>query len=418
MKSHKVLIIGILISGVIFAGALALYAFILKSPTVIVQSSPASATVSIDKTTSESHRINLKPGSYSLSVSFTGYVTYEGSFTVKRGQKLVLPILLKPIPTATLLTTNLNSLPQFFDASHDVYFLGNSGKTLYRTRNLVGVAGVKVEAMTTDTLAGTEKVVVRPDGEVALLKNADGIFLYDFKRYDFLNQSKTLWGTSIDDFAWSPNNLQVAYTYYGANGEQSLVLSDILNKNQRKEIDLTKDKIDHPTVAWSADSQNILLIANSAQKKTNYIYTYDLFIKKLTQLSEVGEVEGAKWSPDAKYIAYVAPGRDSSGNTTNLAWIAKSDGSGVTPLNVAVPSISKLSWDNASASIIIASPDTSNGGEKLLNVDLQGNVTPYQYKTTANFAPDNLMSIPSDDRLLFTNNGQLMSLGLITNKYK
>src|SRR3989344_1968676 len=119
MKSHKVLIIGILASGIILAAAFGLYAFILKSPTVIVQSSPASATVSIDKTPSESHRINLKPGSYALGVSFTGYVTYEGNFTVKRGQKLVLPILLKPIPTPTLLTSNLNSLPQFFDASHD-----------------------------------------------------------------------------------------------------------------------------------------------------------------------------------------------------------------------------------------------------------------------------------------------------------
>lgn len=417
MKSHKVLIIGILVCAIIFALAFALYAFILKSPTVIIQSSPENASVSINKTAQPSHRLTITPGSYDISVSATGYVTYEGTINVKRGQKLVLPILLKQIPQATLLTSNLNTIPQFFDKTHDVYFLGNNRSTLYRTRNLVGEAGVKVEAMTSDTLASPDKVAVRPDGEVALLKNADGVFLYDFKRYDFLNQSKTLWGTNIDDFAWSPNNLQVAYTYYGANGEQSLMLSDIVNKNQRREIDLTKDKIDHPLIAWSQDSQHILLVAQSSQKKTNYIYTYDLFIKKLTQLTEIGEVDGAKWSPDGQYIAYVAPGRDSSGAIVNTAWIAKADGSGVTPLNVQVASISKLSWDNSSISVIVSSLDKASGDEKLLNIDLKGEITPYQYTQPTKFAPDNIMSIPEDNRLLFTNNGQLMSLGLITNKY-
>jgi hypothetical protein len=416
MKSYKVLLIGILISATIFTAAFALYAFILKSPTVIVQSSPESATVLINKIEQPSHRLTLKPGSYDLTVSFTGYVTYQGSITLKRGQKLVLPILLKQVPTATLLTTNLNTVPQFFDATHDVYFMGTNNTTLYRTRNLVGEAGVKVEAMTSNTLLGAEKVAVRPDGEVALIKMSDGIYLYDFKRYDFLNQSKTLWGTNIDDFAWSPNNLQVAYTYYGANGEQSLMLSDIQNNNQRREIDLTKDKIDHPSIAWSDDSRHLLLVAKSTQTKTNYIYTYDLFIKKFAQLTEVGEVEGAKWSPDGEYIAYVAPGRDSAGSTTNIAWIAKSDGSGVTPLNVAVSSISKLCWENNSTGVIVASNNT-DGSIKLQSVDLSANITPYQYAPPTKFNPDNIMSIPKDSRLLFTNDGQLMSLGLITSKY-
>ncbi|MFA6082475.1 MAG: PEGA domain-containing protein [Patescibacteria group bacterium] len=417
MKAHKALLIGIIATLAVLAGALLLYTFVLSSPKLIIQSSPDNAEITFDNAVIHSHSITTTVGDHLVKLTADGYVTYQKKITLTRAQKLVLPVLMKNIPTPVVLSASVTNSPKLLDKS-DVYFVGNLGHTLYRTQTVTGQTAVNVVALTPDSLTDISKVQMRPDGAVALMKKADGVYLYDFARHDLLNQTLTLWGTNIDDFAWSPSSIQAAYTYYGTNGEQTLILSDVQNANLRRVYNLTIDNIDHPTITWSPDGQQIFLKSNSTQTKTNYLYVYDIFAQKMTRLTTEGDVEGAKWSPNGQYVAYVAPGTTSSGGTSNLLWVAKSDGSGVIPLNVELSGVSKIAWVNSSKSIIAVT--SSATGQKLVNVTLDGTVTDYQYTKPSgiDFSPDNLITIPNDDRVMFTVGNQLMSISLTTPTYE
>ncbi|GEM_PF-3052963 len=415
MRSHRVLYIGLLITALVIVGAGGLYWFVLKSPKLVVAPSPANAEVSVDGSTIHASKVEVAPGEHTVKVTSPDYVDYVKKVTLKRGQQLVLPVLLKPIPSPVVLSSDIATLPSFADGSN-VYFLGNSGRTIYRTRHNSGQATVSIEPMTPDTLSDIQDIVWRSDAEAALLKRSDGIYFYDFQRRDLVNQSMTLWGKDIDQLAWSPSGIQVAYTYYGSNGEQTLIFADVQNKNIRRVANLAKEGIDHPSLQWSPDGQQLLLLARSPQKKTNYLYSLDIFTQKVTQLTEVGEVEGARWSPDGKHIAYVTVGKDSSGATANIVWVANADGSGVKPLNVPAESISKVGWVSNDA--LVVAVNNPGKDDQFTAVPLEGDSSAYQYRQPgAAFHPDHLLTIAGESRVLFFSNNQFLSLSLISSTY-
>jgi len=401
----------------IIIGAGLLYWFVLRSPRLVLNPSPENAVVTVDGSALHTTSLPLPAGAHQVKVEAPGFVPYQKTISLNRAQMLTIHVLLKPIPSPITLSSDVENYPSFAKGS-EVFFLGNKGKTLYHTKNNPGQATLRVEAMTPDTLSGILEVIWRPDGEVAFLKRSDGIYLYDFMRYDLLHQTMTLWGANIDAIAWDPRGGRAVYTFYGANGEQSLKFADIQNKNVSIVGNLAKDKIDHPTLQWAPNGESILLIARSAQQKTNYMYTFDIFSKKITQLTDVGEVQGGTWSPDSKAIAYVAPGRDANGGNTSIVWVANADGSGVRPLNVVATDSSKVAWVNNSQSLIVARP-TTDGNEELVNVTLNGEVRPYQYHAPqGHFTPQHITTTPGDERILFFNDGKYISLPLITADYE
>lgn len=416
MKSHKALFIGVLITFLILVVAVAIYWYILRSPQLILTTSPTNAMITVDGNAFTSANSKLSVGEHKLTASASGFVAYNSTFSLKRAENLRLNILLKAVPSPVTLSTNVENYPSYVKGS-EVFFLGNGGRTLYRSHADVGLTTVRVEPMTPDTLSDVQKVIWRPDAEVAFLKRSDGVYLYDFMRYDLLHQTNTLWGTNIDDIAWNPNGTQVIYTYYGANNEQSLKLSDVQNKVTSVVANLAKDNIDHPTVTWSPDGQFILLKPNSDQKKTNYLYVYDIFNKKITQLTSLGEVEGAKWSPDSLSILYTAPGQNAKGVAGFALWLAKADGLSVKPLNVIVDGILNATWTNDSKNIVAASPkaDTS---DQILEVNVDGQTAPYIWDNSLKLRPRHLITVSSDDRVLFFNDGQFMSLALVSEQYR
>ncbi len=416
MRSHKVLIIGTALTILLLIGAGILYWYVLRSPQVILSTSPDNATVLFDNAPAAS-LIPTSPGSHTLSAKAPGFVPYTKTIATKRGQDLHVNILLKPIPAPTTLSSNAVVAPSFIKGS-DAYFLGNQGKTLYHASTNPGQATLQVEPMTPDTLSGVLEVVWRPDAEVAFLKRADAIYLYDFMRHDLLHQTNTLWGTNIDEVAWSPDGSRVVYTYYGPNNEQSLKFADSQNKNTTIVASLTQSKIDHPSLQWSPDGSRILLIPRSSQKRTDYMYTLDVLTHKITQLTDAGQVEGGIWSPDSHTIAYVAPGLTTSGSNTMILWIANADGSGVKPLSIPVTDIGKVTWTNNSQSLVAAQAN-SGADDTLVNVDVNGGVNQYQYiNPGGGFSPQYLNMVAGDERVLFLNKGVFMSLPLITGKYE
>ncbi len=416
MKSHKALFIGILITFLILTVAIAVYWYVLRSPQLILSTSPANATVTVDGNAFTSSNNTLSVGEHRLSASAGGFVTYDKTFSLKRAESLRLNILLKAVPSPVTLSANVENYPSFVKGG-EVFFLGNGGRTLYRSRADAGLTTLRVEPMTPDTLSDVQKVIWRPDAEVAFLKRSDGVYLYDFMRYDLLHQTNTLWGTDIGDIAWNPNGAQVVYTYYGAGGEQSLKLSDVQNKVTSVVANLAKDNIDRPTITWSPDGQSILLKPNSDQKKTNYLYVYDVFSKKITQLTSLGEVEGAKWSPDSLSILYTAPGQNAQGNTGFALWLAKADGLSVKPLNVIVDGILSATWTNDGQGIVAASP-SAGASDQILEVDTSGQIAPYLWDNSLLLHPRHLITVIGDERVLFFNNGQFMSLALVSEQYR
>lgn len=415
MHSKKVLLLGGSSVVVVISAAVFIYLTFLRVPELTLTVSPANASVEIDGKPLQADTLKSSVGTHQLKVSALGFVTYEKSVEFVRAKTTHIAVLLKPIPTAILLSSNVTD-SENFAKDPSIFFLGNGGKTLYQTKTDPGQAAMRAEAITPDTLSDIKQVIWRPDAGVAFLKRSDGIYLYDFMRYDLLNQTMTLWGTGIDQIAWDPRGLRVAYTWYGPNNEQSLIFSDIQNKNISRVANLVKENIEHPLIIWAPNGEQLLMIGRSEQKKTNYLYSFDIFSKKVTQISDIGEVEGAEWSPDGNRIAYTAPGRDQDGKNSLIVWVANADGSGLSPLGVGVASISKVTWAGDSQSLVVAVSGAND--DQLVNVDLGGTITPYQYNTMATFHPNHLVQVGEDNRIMFNMAGSLYSLSLISPRYQ
>lgn len=407
MKSHKVLIIGIFITLFILGAAAILYWKVLNTSVIEITTTPSNAQIKIDGKDVSSNNIKLNAGEHTIEISANGYVPNTQKVVLKRAQKITVNSLLKEVPTITQLATKPIS-GSYFMRNNYAYYLGSEGRTIYRTLLSLPASPINTEAITPDNLSKIENLSWNPDASSVLMKRSDGVYMYNFSRDNLVNQTMTLWATDIDQIAWSPSGVQIAYTYYPTSGEKSLILADAQNKNIRRVINLDKENINHPQIGWSPDGKYIYLISTSQQVNSNYLYVYDATVDVAKRVSETANVKSAVWSPDEQYIAYVAPG----GSGENTVWSVTADGENNKDMNISVSGPNHIGWASDSQSLIV-SKDYS-----LHKIDLNGTNSTYQFKNDSGKVDATFISqITGENRSVFVNNNQLYSVTLTTTGY-
>lgn len=108
-RTRARVILGLMVLGVV---AVALAIFLLTRPTsLVIVSTPADATIvlagSADATATGTLQLtDLKPGTYSISVTRKGFAPYEADVELKRGRKNKLEYALEPLPQALTITSS------------------------------------------------------------------------------------------------------------------------------------------------------------------------------------------------------------------------------------------------------------------------------------------------------------------------
>lgn len=290
-KKISLIALGVLI---ILAGV---YFFFFYQARVNISVNPNSAKIEIGAENAiGSTQLKFKPGQYDLKITLTDYVSYEKTLQLKPSQRLNLNIDLNRQPDSIKL---VDYPAKFISPTLDkksLVYLSNEGRTIYKIDGILEDTKQKPFAITPQTFNDVRDIKWNLTNDLALIKQQDRWYLYDFKRYDLLNQEIFQWPEGIGEVAWSPDGEKIVY-FFNTSTEKTLIRASKDNSNMERIYNLKDTNISNPKIVWSADGQKILLVEKS-------IFVFDVYTKSLTQLAQFEDVTAADFTPDSQSIIY------------------------------------------------------------------------------------------------------------------
>lgn len=273
-------------------------------PKVVLTNNVNDVTLSIDGKVVKDKTINLSLGKHRVVLTAPGYIPniIDENFGAFKTLRIDQP--LRPIPSAKALVSESAFAADFSNNNKIFFYLGNGGKTLYRT-TVLSNGDVKRVAITPDVLPSIEKVLFSPDFSVAIFKKTDDdTGMYDFKRYDLLNQTYESWGKDIGSVTWSPDSTKIAYYYAPHTVQRSLVISDKTHQSTTILYDLNNINISAgahssqaPKLYWSPNGKTIAIVSNGD------LHIIDVASRFMNSVA-TGGITDFQYSPDNKYILY------------------------------------------------------------------------------------------------------------------
>jgi len=361
-----------LLSGVVLL-ALLFAIWLFSNAFLSIKVSPREATVTVDGEQIDLNSFGigkkrLPLGSHFITVESDGYVSYIKTVKFKRGFTTGVNVTLREMPEATTIAEGGKFLVKGND-SNEFFYLSDNDSTIYRSKiepgdnNEIAISSYPV---TKPDLYGINDIIWSPKKDLALFKKDDGVYMFDFNKYDFINQTETLWGNNIGSIAWSPDNSKIAYYYAPANGEQSIIFSSLDNKNKERIVNLADFGIKNPTLHWSPDSEWLLVIPKNDGSSSNKIYLLNAYSKEFKAITEDGNVLDATFASDNNKILYSSYTRETSPRISEIL----KDGSNnfEYDLNGEIKNISFMADPK---NILVAKSNTE--GSSIFKFDLSGN---------------------------------------------
>ena len=317
---------------VVVAAVLGLIWFLNQS-FVTITISPTAAKLSIDNAPLLVSRkgvgkTTLMPGLHTVKLEADNYLTFSQEVNFKRGQKINLKYTLKAKPEITSIEAGARFIAPGKEAG-DIFYLNGAGTTLYRAKLTLGTDNKvtsAVDPITSGRLSGINQIIWSPSKDLAIFKKNDGAYLFDFQKYDFVHQTENLWSKDIGDIAWAPDNSKIAY-FSNPNGEKSLIFANTTNTEKTRIANLADLNIDNPFLAWSPDSQYLIVIPRNKNYDENKIYLYDTYSGSLNSVNDIGDQMSAKFSPDSSKILYSSYSKGSGDTDPYIISVMNKDGS-------------------------------------------------------------------------------------------
>lgn len=381
------------------------------NPRLSVKINPATALVSVDGSAATSFPLRVAPGSHKIEVSAAGYASQSQSLLLLPLSSKTLQFTLNLTPEAKLVVNDSVFALAAQPEQNLFYFLSNGGKTIFQL--LLGssqfdqTAVPDQRAVTPATLPPLERVIFAPDFGVAVFKLKNGeTGLYDFKRYNLVNQEYHAWGKTIGDVIWRPDGEKLVYYFEGPGGERSLMQTNRQNSPTERIFDLRGEGIANPQLGWSPDGNLITLVANGN------LYVLDYPTKTLTKLIS-GGVSAAHFATNSNPLFYTQSGQlylvsvqrvDPFAVTTAAADIGKVVMG--QPLNLGIQADARKIAFNPNQNQAFA---VSNDNRVYAINLTSGQTKELAYKQPVNFSVSDLgISVDGATLFLLTNDNQLM----------
>lgn len=315
----------------------------------------------------------LTPGDYNLRVEADGYIAFIQNVTLKRSKKSTIAVALKEIPEPTVLAENAALLAKDKEFN-TFYYLGESGKTLYKAISNVDEDGLiqlkTLLPVTEPRLSGIEEIIWSPNKDLALFRKKDTINLFDFKKYDFVNQTETPWGKDISSIAWAPDNSKIAYYYAPGNGEKSLIFANLSNTEITRVANLAEMGLNNPLLRWSPDSEWLLVVPrNSPDYEKNKVYLFNAYSRTFKVITETGSQVDAIFSPDSNQVLYATYSKGSNNPINTVISVMDKDGSNKRALDVRAE-LRKVVWQKDSKNLIVASYNEAKHQESIFGYNI------------------------------------------------
>ena len=299
-----------LISGIILM-ALVFRIWLFSNAFLSIRVSPRDAIVTVDGEEILVNEFGIGKkrsslGSHLITVEADGYVSFIKTIKFKRGITTGVKASLLEIPEPSLISEGGKFITKGND-SNEFFYLGNNDSTIYRAKIEVNDEKEIIAnsyAVTKPELYDIEDIIWSPKKDLALFRKSDGVYMFDFHKYDFVNQTETLFGNDIGSIAWSPDNSKIAYSYEPGDGERSIIFSGLDNTNMQRIVNLTDYGITNPILRWSPDSEWLLVIPQNDERSSNKIYLLNTYSREFKVITEDGNKLDAMFTPDNNQILF------------------------------------------------------------------------------------------------------------------
>lgn len=397
-KPSKLKLILLIVLAILVVAA-AVYWFFFYQAKVFISTNPNSAKIEIAGLTAVgSLQTQLQPGNYTLKITLSNYVPYEKNLTLKASQKFNFSLVLNHLPEPVKV---IDYPAWFVNPSEDgesLLYLSKEGKTLYRIDNVASDSKQKPYAITPDVFQDVKEIVWQPTRELALIKQAERWYLYDFKRYDLLNQESQQWSEGIGKLAWSPDGAKVVYYYNPPEGEKTLIRANKDNSEMERFYNFKDTNITNPQIHWSSDGKKILVVDKS-------IFILDVYTKTLQQLKQFETVTAAQFTPDNQHIIYEKDG---------YLYLINLEGEERQDLAITT-SLDKTVWLDASNLLYFAE---AAGSDQLYQYNWQSQEKiPYSYDSSYTIHARKMNISKDKSKVFYSQDTDLYSLKLVEKEY-
>lgn len=366
---------------------------------------PRNATVTVDdkkiRVSAGKANINTSTGEHEVKVEADGYIGYNQTLTFSRGFNKTINITLQEVPKPIEISASASLLAKGSDFS-DGYYLSNGA--IYKTKIGLDENGdisvLENRAITEARLSDIKEIIWSPTKELALFRKSDSITLFDFMKYDFVNQTETPWASGdVGSIAWAPDKSKIAYYYFPSTGEKSLIFANTTNTEIERVLNFVELGIDHPLLRWSPNSEWLLIIPRNADKDKNKIYLFNAYSRRIKELTDVGGQTDASFSPDSNKILYSTYSKEDGSSISNKLFIMDLSGNNKKDLNLRAD-LSKTAWSKDAKNIVVAGANSDNNEQSIFKFDTEK-------KERSGFSINNLGKI-NIDALAFSDDGKLL----------
>lgn len=372
----------VIVGIIAFALLVLIYLFNRAVINVVIVPANAYATVDnrpIDLNAKGEGSLVLSPGNYTLKVEADGYISKIEEVRLRRAFSTKFEINLDKMPTPYQIGDNkeVASNVQFISGADDfnsIFYLGNNASTLYKARINIKDDGqletIYNRAVSNPPLSGIQNIIWSPKKDAAIFRKADGIYFFDFQKFNFVSQEEKKFGNNIGDIAWSPDDSKIAYYYAPPSGERSLIFSNKTNSDKTRVANLAEMGIENPYLSWSPDSEWLIVIPRNKDFNTNKIYLFNAYTRSFKTIDDSGNHLGAEFSSDGSRILYSTYIADQSFPVKSTLSVMDKDGNNKRNLDLRA-SIGKTLWlNNSQSGIIVSTYDSDKKGESIFGFDV------------------------------------------------
>ncbi|MFA6963188.1 MAG: hypothetical protein WC227_00510 [Patescibacteria group bacterium] len=340
---------------------------------------PVVATVRIDgkiyKTQNGTIKTILEPGVHEVVVEAPDSIGTSQKVDLGRGSNKEVSVALAEMPKPIKIASDAKMTSRGNDFN-SFYYLGENSRTLFRVKLGIDdktgeIKTLEHRSITDPKLSSNKEIAWSPSGQLALFrKNNNDINLFDFAKYDFVNQTERLWGKNIGSMAWAPDDSEIAYYYNPGTGEESLILSNLGNTDMTRVADFGAYNINNPILHWSPDSEWLLVIPRNSDYATNKIYLFNAYARSIKEFTAEGDQLDASFSPDSNKVLFSTYQKDPSSSIPGTLSIMDKDGQNLKNLNLRAD-LSKIVWANDSKHIVVSTynPDLKHDEIFRFNTD-------------------------------------------------
>lgn len=370
------------IIGSITIFALIVYLAFFLHVRVSIEVNPANSIVTIDNKPMEVRNgkssFPATLGKHTIKVEANDYIGYKEEIVLKRGRNYSKTITLTKAPTPVEIAANASNIAI---NGNEVFYQNNNDHLIYRAtieQDQSGSASIKDnQAITSKPITNTDKIVWSPSKDLMLLKRGGTVNLFDFKKYDFVHQEEVLFGNDIGDIVWSPDDSRIAYYYAPPSGERSIIFANKTNGTKYRVTNLAEIGINDPYLAFSPNSEWLIMIPRNRNFAENNIYLINVFTKAVQKVDDTGDQKEAVFTSDSQRIIYSTYSTDKNNSYHQTLSAMNLDGSDKKSLKLAGKASDIRYWSEPSKIFLPRTGDSS----KLVLYDLNtGSVTDFYFR--------------------------------------